>query len=204
MGSVFTEPILFAGKCKMDNLKKAALAFQELFDCEYRIVLGKKKTLYSFVLEFRKQDFYHLAGLQYLKDIPQLKKNREVIFDEIINELLTEKILEKSCFFSKIEERIEGLSEIEKILDSNETVFRFFKTKSNFSRIDAEYFLETKLNNKTNYIFIDRNEIDKMFCRSFFFNETNEYKTNQIRMFLLKKEKITKSNNGSIILVDKL
>ncbi len=204
MGSVFAEPILFVGKCKMDSLKKAALVFQELLDCEYEIVLGKKKKLYSFVLEFRKQDFFHLAGLQYLKDIPQLKKSREVIFDEIINGILTEETIKKSCFFSKIEERIEGLSEIEKILDSNETVFRFYKTKSSFSNIDAEYFLETKLNDKTNYIFIDRNLLDKMFCRSFFFNDTNEYRINQIRMFLLKKEKKNKRDNSSLILIDKL
>lgn len=188
----------------MDNLQKSAKAFQKLFDYEYLIVLGKKKKLYSFIIEFRKQDFFHLAGLQYLKDIPQLKKNRDAVFDEIISGSISEDVLRKSSFYLKVEERIEKLSETEKILDNNETVFRFYKNKSNFSRIDAEYFLETELEGRINYIFIDRNEEDKMFCKSFFFNSTNDYRLNQIHMVLLKKEKIDKTTGEKNILVNKL
>lgn len=33
---------------------------------------------------FSEKDFHHLAGLQYLKDMPELKQSRSKIFNKII------------------------------------------------------------------------------------------------------------------------
>lgn len=187
----------------MDNLKNAALSFQRLFDFEYHITLKKKDKLYYLILEFRKQDFFHLAGLHYLKDLPQLKKNRDLIFDEIINNKITEETVRKSCFYKHIEERIIGLIGLEEILDSNKTVFRYCKNRSSFSDIIAEYFLETVFLSKTNYIFIDKNEENKLYCKSFFFNENNNYRINQIYMDLILKEKTNKKTNEKFLLFEK-
>lgn len=188
----------------MDDLKLAALAFQRLLDVKYKIVLGKKGKLSEFCINFDKNDFFHLIGLQYLKDIPQLKTSRSRVFDLIIEEKITQQSIAKSAFYNKISQRIKDFTLLEAVLDSNNLIFKYSKKRSTFSEITAEYLLKTIYENRTNYIFIDNsNQRKYKFCRSFFFNDTNDYTSNQITMTLLYKEKIY-SSGKSIIQLDKL
>lgn len=189
----------------MGIIKEAALSFRKLLDVEYKIVLGKKGRLTEFSIDFEKGDFFHLVGLQYLKDIPQLKKNREQVFDDIISEKIKETDLIKSSFFPAIQERLIGFSDFESILDSNEIVFRYSKDKSGFSKIDSEYLLITLYNQKKSHIFLSSYPRRKnKFCKSFFFNDKNDYAKNQIKMTLLYKEKLYKSVGLSDVQFDKL
>lgn len=188
----------------MDKLKEAALLFQKLLGVKYKIILGKKGKLTEFYIDFNKEDFFHLIGLQYLKDLPQLKKNRAFIFDKILSDNITENQISKSCFYTDIEQRISDFLLFEELLDSNETVFKYSFNRSSFSDIRAEYLLKTTYKIRTNYIFIDkRTNIDNKFCRSFFFNDKNNYCQNQVTMTLLYKEKIF-ANGSSVIQLNKL
>lgn len=188
----------------MDKLKEAALLFQKLLGVKYKIILGKKGKLTEFYIDFNKEDFFHLIGLQYLKDLPQLKKNRAFIFDKILSDNITENQISKSCFYTDIEQRISDFLLFEELLDSNETIFKYSFNRSSFSDIRAEYLLKTTYKIRTNYIFIDkRTNIDNKFCRSFFFNDKNNYCQNQVTMTLLYKEKIF-ANGSSVIQLNKL
>ena len=188
----------------MDKLKEAALLFQKLLGVKYKIILGKKGKLTEFYIDFNKEDFFHLIGLQYLKDLPQLKKNRAFIFDKILSDNIPENQISKSCFYTDIEQRISDFLLFEELLDSNETVFKYSFNRSSFSDIRAEYLLKTTYKIRTNYIFIDkRTNIDNKFCRSFFFNDKNNYCQNQVTMTLLYKEKIF-ANGSSVIQLNKL
>lgn len=53
----------------MDILQQSALAWKELIEYRYQFVYGYKKTLYPINLTFSYEDYPHLAGFQYLKDI---------------------------------------------------------------------------------------------------------------------------------------
>ena len=53
----------------MDILQRSALAWKELTEYRYQFVYGYKKTLYPINLTFSFEDYPHLAGFQYLKDI---------------------------------------------------------------------------------------------------------------------------------------
>ena len=188
----------------MDKLKEAALLFQKLLGVKYKPILGNKGKLTEFYIDFNKEDFFHLIGLQYLKDLPQLKKNRAFIFDKILSDNITENQISKSCFYTDIEQRISDFLLFEELLDSNETVFKYSFNRSSFSDIRAEYLLKTTYKIRTNYIFIDkRTNIDNKFCRSFFFNDKNNYCQNQVTMTLLYKEKIF-ANGSSVIQLNKL
>lgn len=188
----------------MDSLKAAAFVFQILLDVKYKIILGKRCRLTEFYIDFEKEDFFHLIGLQYLRDIPQLKKNRGTIFDKIIAGEITETFVSKSSFYKDIEQRVIDFSLFEELLDSNELVFKYSFNRSTFSDIRAEYLMKTTYEERTNYIFIDKSDArtDK-FCRSFFFNEENDYTQNHITMSLLYKEKIF-ADGKSIVQLDKL
>ncbi|MGL5085882.1 MAG: PBECR4 domain-containing protein, partial [Clostridium sp.] len=77
----------------MDKLLECAKAFESLFLKQYKIVIAKKGKETSLILTFDKKDFYHLVGLQKLKDLAYLKKDRGIIFDKILsNEITYEKI----------------------------------------------------------------------------------------------------------------
>lgn len=188
----------------MDNLKSAALVFNGLLAVKYKIILGKRGNLTEFSIGFEKEDFFHLIGLQYLRDIPQLKKNRGIIFDKIISGEITESLISKSSFYEDIRQRIIDFIAFEELLDSNELVFKYARNRATFSNILAEYLLKTRYNCRTSYIFLDRsNDRSDKFCRSFFFNENNNYTLNQIAMTLLYKEKVL-ANGESIIQLDKI
>ena len=53
----------------MDILKQSALVWKELTEYRYQFVYGYKKTLYPINLTFSNEDYPHLAGFQYMKDI---------------------------------------------------------------------------------------------------------------------------------------
>ena len=60
-------------------LYQAASAWQKLTDYRYIFTYGYKKNLYTINLTFSMEDFPHLAGFQYLKDL---------IFQDIIRRKL--------------------------------------------------------------------------------------------------------------------
>ena len=189
----------------MDSLKTAATAFQCLLPIRYKIILGKKHRLTELEIGFDKTDFFHLAGLQYLKDIPQLKAKRNILFDEVLNGTIAFDTVHSSAFFDTIEQRIIDFSAIESILDRNDLVFKYTKNRSTFSNITAEYFLKTPLDGRTNYIFLDSQDGGQLkYCKSFFCNDTNDYCFNQVSMTLLYKEKCNLSTGESIVQLDRL
>ncbi len=100
--------------------------------------------------------------------------------------------LKKSRYFSNIQERLEPLSQIENLLDSNKLIFRYNAKLQSYSLIEAEYLLSTPYKNTDIYIFLDqRPETNQFFCRSFFPKEGKDYTKGQAIYTLLKKDKIT-------------
>lgn len=189
----------------MDVLKEAAIVYNNLLNVKYKIILGKKGKLTEFEIMFEKIHFHHLIGLQYLTDLPQMKRKRDVIFDEIINGQITVETIQKSSFYTEIEQRLNDFLLFEKLLDSNDIIFKFHPNKSGFSGINADYLMKTIYDFRTNYIFLKNyDNSDSKYCNSFFFNNSNDYTRNQITMTVLYKEKIDLTTGKSIVQLDRL
>lgn len=195
----------------MDELLKSAKAFENLLNIKYRIILGRKGKATEFEICFEKTDYFHLVGLHYLSDMPNLKRNRDEIFNKIIAGDITYSQLEKSVFFHDssdrhgIDMRIKHFSEIENILDSNDTVFKYAKDRNKFSNINASYLLITDSNNEKIYLFLaDEKYRSGKVCMSFFPKRNTDYEFNQIKMTLLYKEKIFIDSSERIILYDRI
>ena len=184
----------------MDVLYKAASLFKELLDTEYVFVLGRKNTQTTIHLLFYDTNFYHLAGFQYLQDLAYLRKNRKLIFNKILNQQIKNEDIQKSRFYKKMERRLEALSSLQPLLDSNETIFKYNKERNCFSLIDADYLLENTLNRQTLYTFLSKYPNDTFFCRSFFPKDKKDYSVGQTRWTLLFKKKINKYTNTEEIL----
>ena len=53
----------------MDLLQQSAQAWKEITEYRYLFTYGYKKHLYPINLTFSLEDYPHLAGFQYMKDI---------------------------------------------------------------------------------------------------------------------------------------
>ena len=153
----------------MDKLLTCAKAFENLLRIQYRIVIGRKGKTVELIIGFSKLDFHHLMGLGKLKDLRIAKRNRGLVFDEILDGSTTYGSIARSRYFSQIENRFEPLALIEQLLDDNRLVFRYNAKLNQFSLIEADYLLSTPLGSRDIYIFIARHqETGNYFCRSFF------------------------------------
>lgn len=60
----------------MRNVLDCINAFIPLLSTEYGLVLGRKGISVTFRISFDKKDCFHLMGLQYLVDRPELSRDR--------------------------------------------------------------------------------------------------------------------------------
>lgn len=187
---------------KMNSLYHAAQNFNKLLRIKYEIMLGKKGNRILFELCFSKNDFYHLAGLHYLTDIRDLKNDRSKIFDKLLEHFDFSEKIEKSYFYARIQERVNHLANLEAIIDSNKTVFKYNENERPFSKIKADFLLKNKEEYENLFLFLAYRNESECFCRSFFPDNRVDYAENQITMSLLKKKKIYISTGEEIILYD--
>ena len=109
----------------MHNIYECIDSFSSLLDVEYHLILGRKGVPVSLDISFDKKDFYHLVGLQYLTDRPELRRDRGRIFDEIKERKITREQIESSDLYGKIADRVNMFPFLEELFDSNETIFKY-------------------------------------------------------------------------------
>lgn len=143
-------------------------AFIPLLSTEYELVLGRKGVSVTLRISFDKKDCFHLMGLQYLVDRPELSWDRGRVFDEIADGTITIEKIESSDFYNKIEQRVHFLPLLEQMIDSNDTVFKYNKKANMYSMIEADYLMENNMESRKLFLFLSNDEGDNYFCRSFF------------------------------------
>ena len=136
------------------DILQAAKSYAKLLDIEYQIVLGKKNKNITLSIVFDEVHFFHLAGLQYLKDLSAvLSESREQIFRRILRGSLQKQMLESSKFYSEITDRIEYLSYLEQIMDSNDTVFKYNSRLNVFSAVQADFLMKNEVLTRNVFVF---------------------------------------------------
>lgn len=188
----------------MHNIYDCVVSFSSLLDTEYYMILGRKGVSVSLHITFDKKDCFHLMGLQYLTDRPQLNRDRGRIFDEIKERKITAEHVETSDFYQKISGRIDRVPDLEKYFDSNDTIFKYNEKKNSFSMIQAEYLMKNKTEFGNIFVFLGKNRDGKYFCRSFFPEEGKDYTKNQASWTLLYKEKRRISTGEREILYNRI
>ena len=93
----------------MANIIDAQNAFSKLLDIEYEFILGRKGKSVVLRVEFQKLHFFHLAGLQYLRDLPRLAIPAEEVYNQL-EEALSESDLNMTAYQEKkINEKLKEL-----------------------------------------------------------------------------------------------
>ena len=196
----------FLGGATMADILQAAKSYANLLDVEYQIVLGKKNKNIAISIIFDEVHFFHLAGLQYLKDLSGiLSESRDQIFRRILRGSLQKQLFESSKSYAEIADRIEYLSYLEQIMDSNETVFKYNSRLDVFSAVQADFLMKNEIQTRNVFTFLSQNEsTGKYFCRSFFPQTDRDYTEGQTRWTLLYKKKLWKSTGQENVLYDRM
>lgn len=128
----------------MDKLQNIALNYRYLLDKRYFFEIARKQKSVQFILSFEKSDFSHLAGLHKLTDIAavQGEPKKGKIFDNIVYGGISYDLIKHSRFYDQIKCRLDQLEYLEKILDSNQIVFKYLEKNNLLSRIEADFLLE--------------------------------------------------------------
>ena len=188
----------------MRNIRDCIDAFLPLLHTEYEIILGRKGKTVTIRIAFDKRDCFHLMGLQYLIDRPELNQDRGKVFDKIVEGTITTNQIESSDFYKKIESRVNFLPLLEQLLDSNETVFKYNRKANMYSLIDADYLMKNNIEERNLYLFLACGADKKYFCKSFFPEEKTDYTRNQASWTMLYKKKYDMNTGTEIVLYDRL
>ncbi len=79
---------------------------------------------------------------------------------------------------------------MEDTLDSDFLIFSFDPRKvKGVSQIDARYIIKSRTTNFAFFVFVDRKDSSRWYCKSIFPYEAADYTAGQMRLTVLKKQK---------------
>jgi hypothetical protein len=188
----------------MNRLLECALAYQKLLNTEYRISIGRKNKVREFTLVFTPYHFQHLIGLHKLSDVQALRTSRERAFKSILRGGIAYGTISKSIDFPSIAPRLDCFHRLEEFLDGETVIFDYDSRKNPFSNIEASYLLQNEIDDRSVYLFIDKEgSDDKFYGKSFFPKDQQDFALHQPRWTLLHKTKTDKSSGETIVLYDR-
>ena len=194
----------------MDILKKAAMEFDKLLPITYHFEVARRNVKKEFSLSFKPEDFHHITGLHKLKDIELAQSGmRSKIYHSVLNGHIAYSDISKSNYFNEIAERLRLVGDMEKIIDSNQIIFKYLENVNRHSLIEADFLLENAHRMNIVYLFLSERtgtskaEAPCMFCRSLFPMDKMDYSKNQPSYTLLKKIKTDAITGASITQYDR-
>lgn len=169
---------------KADILYQAASVWNELTEYNYLLTYGCKNKLYEINLTFSPEDFPHLAGFQYLKDIVLPRYSPQKTVSRILDGTIRAEQIQKKLF------------------SYMPRMYPFY------THIKADYLISHH-SDTTCFVFIIHANTDSSakcnyLCCSAFKQQKRNYETNQRSRTVLKKERLHIRTNTSTILLDKL
>jgi hypothetical protein len=184
----------------MKLLIDAVKAWKAISKSVYIITYGFRKKKYCLNLEFLNSHFYHLAGLQYLKDVELPKVSKSKLCQYILEHHDKLYHLKKSEFWLEwVEPRLNALISLEKLLDGDYRLYKYNPKFSQFySDICADYLITDPNTNQVIFLFLGKDDNKhfqeqsyNVYCRSIFIKTKERDHTQCQRLLsILSKEKV--------------
>lgn len=189
----------------MDDIQTAYREFNELIQkYKFDLRISCHKKLVKILLDFRENDFHHIAGFQYLKDIDIPKSGKE-IFKKIVLGEISDEFLQKSKFYytaqdsyANVHERIYSIRFLKAHLENRNIICEYIKGNNKYSQIKADYVIKSTLEGNTAYIFLKKRNNADTYCICSFFNPLAEY--NGCKAFWLYKARINTVKEETVVL----
>ena len=191
-------------------LYRAAEVWHELMAYRYVFTYGYKGELHPINLTFSPEDFPHLAGFQYLKDIALPRYNpRKTVEMILAGKIAADKVQKGALYSEYVEPRLLALVRLKEILEQEFDLFSYAPRFYPFvTKIRADYLIASQIE-PTAFVFILRaspsgDAVCDFLCCSAFEKSSRDYRTNQRPRTLLKKERIHLATAERVILYDRL
>lgn len=146
-------------------LNQCARNFRKLLDCEVHITFNQSNRCNKICINFVRTDFFHLAGLHKLKDIPMIG-NKIEIFEKVSKSKKYCNKLSKSIYYKDIQTRIELLSNLGTILRGNFEMFPFKINNAAWTKIKADYLIRYFYKGHQCFLFIKNRNGKYYVCNS--------------------------------------
>ena len=194
----------------MNLLQQSAMAWKEMTEYSYLFTYGYKKKLFTINLTFSLEDYPHLAGFQYMKDLSLPNYTSAKLINRILEGKISFKNIQKAAQYETlIKPRLKALIHLKESLDNPFVLLSYMpKMYPFYTNMKADYLISSHIN-FTSYIFIIQSNKLSSFkcdylCCSLFEKGERDYNTNQKTLTILKKERIHIPTNTSTILFNKL
>lgn len=164
----------------------------------YTFTIGRKGHTRKITIEFTNDEFKHLAGLQYLKDIkfPSPKAEDALIFTR--DSPSFQQLILSSVSFSQISERITHLEHLDWVLRQPDDIVVWEQKKSRFgSKLSADYIISRLHNQKCDIFGIKQKGINYRGV-TFIVNTHERYISGQTKWTVLKIERSDKNTSEMV------
>lgn len=166
--------------------------------------------LYPINLSFSFEDYPHLAGFQYMKDISLPNYTPARIVDRILEGKITFKQIQKAAQYEEmVKPRLTALVQLKNSLDNEFNLYSFMpRMYSFYTNIKADYLIASHVVIDS-FVFLIHTSPNgdakcDFLCCSTFAKGDRDYEQNQKKRTLLKKERIHIPSNITTVLLNKL
>ncbi len=172
----------------------AASVWSNLYNVKYILEIARKGRLHKLELLFLNEDFPHLSGLQYARDVDFGIRKSEYYGDRLVPAILNRRMvdtkIEESRNWEKISGRLKAIINLQSTLDNEFVIVDFNKSKvRTFCQIDAKFAIKSIVSDDIYFVFLDEKS-GRYYCKSAFKKEFTDYVENQAVMTVLRKIKI--------------
>lgn len=192
-------------------LESAINSYEGLISSKYQIYLGHKNKIEYLQLIFLPSGFYHLAGINKLKDISHIKNIKKASYREIKSSTQVRYRIINSSYFDQITSRLISIIKLTTNFTHymSNNYFKFIHCIPNFySSIKFDYLVKSSENSNYFHYFlrkIDEKNINNDYVLISTFIENNkDYSLGQSLMSLLKKVFVNILTNEAIVIYNKL
>lgn len=194
---------------QQDVLYRAAVVWKELTAYRYIFTYGYKGKLYQINLTFSSEDFPHLAGFQYLKDLTLPRYSPRKTVDMILSGKITDDQVKKGQQYSeKVKPRLKALVRLKERLDQEFELFSYRPMfYPFFTKIKADYLISSKIEPDA-FVFIIKGAsnatVSEFLCCSAFEKGDRDYCTNQRQCAILRKDRVHIETGNTEVLYNRL
>lgn len=145
-------------------------------------------------MSFLNEDFPHLSGMQYAKDVDFGIRKSEYYGAKLVPALLSKYLddtkIEGSRNWSKISGRLTAIINLQTTLEHEFVIVSFNRTKvRGYCQIEAQFAIKNITSGDVFFVFLDERR-GRYYCKSAFRKEFTDYIENQSAMTVLQKIKV--------------
>lgn len=175
-----------------DILTESAMAWDRLCRSRFRITYGFKCKLHAVEIAFAVEDYYHLAGFHYARDVMSNFRGHGRALRLVLDGKITiDRLKMSGNYEAMIKPRLLALCRLEDALESNFCLLSFDRSRYPFATdIKANYIIASHLDG-VYYAFIVglSNNEEAYKCCSIFQQGSRDYTVHQTKFAVLKTEK---------------